>query len=184
MSVVRAATPDDAPAVADIYNAYVTRSAASFETEPVSPQDMRGRIEGTAGRYPWLVAEEDGEILGYACASAFRPRHAYRFTVEVSIYLQAGRVGTGVGRRLYAALIATLERQGFTEAVAAITLPNDASVRMHEAAGFRRAGVYRTVGYKHGQWHDVGLWQRALAVAGDPPHEPRRFADVGVVLGG
>ncbi len=169
----RAATPDDAAAIAEIYAAFVTESAVSFETEPPDGPAIRARIAAGAGLYPWLVGEEeDGTILGYAYAARFRDRPAYRFAVETSVYLRAGAAGRGLGRQLYQPLLATLERQGFTQAIAAITLPNVASVRLHERLGFERAGTYRQVGWKLGAWHDVGLWQRALALAGTPPAEP------------
>ena len=171
---VRAATPDDAAAIADIYAPYVTASVVSFETEPPDAGALRGRIESAAGLYPWLVAEAaDGTLLGYAYAAAFRTRPAYRFTVETTIYLREEACGRGLGARLYAPLLAILERQGFTQAIAAISLPNPASVRLHERLGFEAAGVYRQVGWKLGGWHDVGLWQRPLAPAATPPAEPR-----------
>jgi phosphinothricin acetyltransferase len=171
----RAATPDDAAAIADLYAPFVTASAVSFETEPPGAEAMRARIEAGGGLYPWLLGEaQDGTLLGYAYAARFRDRPAYRFTVETSVYLRADAAGRGLGRRLYAPLLAILEAQGFTQAIAAITLPNEASVRLHERLGFERAGTYRQVGWKFGAWHDVGLWQRALATAGTPPEEPHK----------
>lgn len=170
----RAATPDDAAAIADIYAPFVRESAVSFDTEPPDEAAMRARIEAGGGLYPWLVGEdEDGVLLGYALAARFRDRPAYRFTVETSVYLRSDVAGRGIGRRLYEPLLAILEAQGFTQAIAAITLPNEASVRLHERLGFERAGTYRQVGWKFGAWHDVGLWQRALAPAGTPPAEPQ-----------
>lgn len=186
MIVIRAATPDDVGAILGIYAPSVAASAVSFETQVPSHDDMRARIGGEDGLYPWLVAhhDDDGIVMGYAYAGRFRTRAAYRWSVETGAYVAGNLQGQGVGRMLYAALIATLEAQDFTQAIASIALPNDHSISMHEAVGFRRAGVYRSVGYKHGQWRDVGIWQRNLAAAGNPPEEPRRFADVGVVRGG
>lgn len=183
MIVVRAATADDTAAILGIYNLYVASSAVSFETEVPSAEEMRARIAGSDGLYPWLVAhhDDDGVVMGFAYASQFRPRAAYRWTVETGAYVAGNIVGQGVGRMLYASLIATLEAQDFTQAVASVALPNDHSISMHEAVGFRRAGVYRSVGFKHGQWRDVGIWQRDLAASHNPPEEPKRFADVGVV---
>jgi len=178
---LRAATPDDASAIAEIYAPYVTASVVSFETDAPDAAAMRARIEAGGTLYPWIVAEEEsGAMLGYACAARFRDRPAYRFTVETTIYLRSGESGRGLGPLLYAPLIATLEAQGFTQAIAAISLPNEASVRLHERLGFSPAGTYRKVGWKLGGWHDVGLWQRALAPAATPPTEPRpaRLADV------
>ena len=171
---LRAATSGDAAAIADIYAPYVTASMVSFETDPPDAEAMRARMETGGMLYPWILAEEeDGTILGYACAARFRERPAYRFTVETTIYLRSGAAGRGLGSRLYAPLIATLEAQGYTQAIAAITLPNEASVRLHERLGFAPAGIYRQVGWKLGAWHDVGLWQKALAPATTPPAEPR-----------
>jgi phosphinothricin acetyltransferase len=170
---LRAATPGDAAAIAGIYAPFVKESAVSFETEPPDAETIRARIEAGGDLYPWLVGEdEDRGLLGYAYAARFRDRPAYRFTVETSVYLRSGASGRGLGRRLYEPLLAMLEDQGFTQAIAAITLPNDASVRLHERLGFQRAGTYRQVGWKLGAWHDVGLWQKALAPAGTPPAEP------------
>ena len=173
---LRLAESADASAVAAIYAPYVTASAVSFETEAPDEGEMRSRIDAVAGSYPWIVAEEDGALLGYAYASAFRSRPAYRFAVETTVYLAHGAEGRGIGRRLYTLLLTTLEAQGFTQAIAAITLPNEASVRLHEAFGFAQAGAYRQVGYKLGEWRSVGLWQRALAPLADPPAEPKPFA--------
>lgn len=169
---LRAAAQGDAAAIADIYAPFVTGSAVSFETEPPDEAGMRARIEAGGELYPWLVAEEDGRLLGYAYAARFRERPAYRFVVETSVYLRADAAGRGLGRQLYEPLLAMLEARGFTQAIAAITLPNPASVRLHERLGFERAGTYRQVGWKLGAWHDVGLWQRGLAKAGTPPAEP------------
>lgn len=177
---LRAATPDDAAAIADIYAPFVRASAVSFETEPPGTEAMRARIAAGGALYPWIAGEaEDGALLGYAYAARFRDRPAYRFTVETSVYLRAGAAGRGLGRRLYEPLLATLEAQGFTQAIAAITLPNPASVSFHERFGFTPAGTYRQVGWKLGEWHDVGLWQKSLASAGTLPEEPRpaRLAD-------
>lgn len=174
---IRAATSDDAAALAGIYAPFVRGSHISFETDPPDASEMRARMAAGDGLYPWLAAEaESGEIAGYAYAARFRPREAYRFAVETSVYLRAGAGGQGLGKRLYAELLAILEMQGFSQAVAAIALPNDPSVRLHEKLGYRPAGTYRRVGYKLGRWWDVGLWQRPLAAADDPPSEPRRWA--------
>jgi phosphinothricin acetyltransferase len=140
---------------------------------------MRGRIEAGGGLHPWLVAVDDREqMLGYAYACAFRPRLAYRFAVETSVYVADAAQRRGVGSRLYAALLPLLEAQGFTQAIAAITLPNAASVRLHEAHGFTPAGAYREVGYKLGEWLSVGLWQRSLGPLTARPEEPKPVAAV------
>lgn len=176
---LRPATPGDAAAVASIYAPYVTGSVVSFETDPPDARAMRARIEAGGDLYPWFVAEEEEEaVLGYAYACAFRPRPAYRFTVETSVYLAAHAQGRGLASQLYGLLIGTLEAQGFAQAIAAITLPNPASVRLHERHGFVRAGTYEKVGWKMGGWHDVGLWQRPLASPATPPAEPLPFARI------
>jgi phosphinothricin acetyltransferase len=174
----RLATPGDAAAIAAVYAPYVTDGFVSFETEPPDEREMRRRIASGGPLYPWLAVELDGRVAGYASASPFRPRAANRYTVETSVYLGPGHVGRGLGRPLYGRLLALLERQGFAQAIGAISLPNEASVRLHEALGFAEAGVYRKVGWKCGRWLDVGLWQRPLAPATVPPTEPKPFAEV------
>lgn len=170
---IRAATPDDAAALAAIYAPYVGASHISFETEAPDAAEMRARIESAGRLHPWLVAvDEGGDALGYAYAAPFRTRPAYRFAVETSVYVRRDSHGRGVGRRLCEPLLTTLAAQGFTQAIAAIALPNEASVGLHERLGFAPAGIYRQVGFKLGAWWDVGLWQRPLAPASATPAEP------------
>jgi L-amino acid N-acyltransferase YncA len=174
---VRAAREEDAAAIAEIYRPYVAESYVSFETEPPDAGEIGRRMAGGGDLYPWIAAEDDdGRVVGYAYASPFRPRAAYRFAVETTVYVREGAHGRGIGAALYAPLLATLERQGFTQAIGAISLPNAASVRLHERFGFRHAGTYVQVGWKLGRWHDVGLWQRALAPVSARPEEPRPYA--------
>jgi phosphinothricin acetyltransferase len=176
---IRLATADDAAAIANIYAPYVTDSPVSFELEAPSEAEMRGRIAAGGALYPWLVAcGASGAVEGYASASAFRTRPAYRFTVETSVYLAPDATGRGVGRMLYRRLLGTIEAQGFAQAVGAVTLPNPASVALHEALGFSHAGTYRDVGYKFGKWHSVGLWQRALTRLSGSPEPVKPFAEV------
>lgn len=186
MIAIRAAEPSDAAAIAAIYAPHVLTGTASFETDPPDARAMRTRMAAGDGLYPWLVATngaegEAGGVIGYAYAGKFRDRPAYRYVCESSIYLTDASSGTGVGRLLYEALVDTLRAQGFVHAIGAIALPNDRSIKLHEAVGFRRQGVYREVGFKHGQWIDVGFWQCELNAPRVPPTEPKRFADVGVV---
>jgi L-amino acid N-acyltransferase YncA len=181
---IRAATPEDSASIAAIYAPHVLTGTASFEIDPPDARAMRARMASSDGLYPWMVAtngDVDGGVIGYAYASKFRDRPAYRYVCETSIYLTDASSGSGVGRLLYAALVTTLRAQGFVHAIGAITLPNDRSIKLHEAVGFRRAGVYREVGFKHGQWIDVGFWQVQLNDPVVPPVEPRKFSDVGVV---
>ncbi|HET9429230.1 MAG TPA: GNAT family N-acetyltransferase [Allosphingosinicella sp.] len=176
---IRLARAEDAGAVAAVYRPFVTDSVISFENAPPDEAEMRSRIASGGPLYPWLTAWDDaGVLLGFASASAFRARHAYRFTVETSVYLAPSAQGQGLGRRLYGRLLNVLEAQGFTQAIAAISLPNAPSVALHEKLGFEAAGLYRDVGFKLGAWRSVGLWQRPLAPAPQSPPEPKPFRDV------
>jgi phosphinothricin acetyltransferase len=177
---LRAASPADAGAIAAIYAPHVVDGTASFETDPPDLYAMLARMAASQGLYPWIVAAAGGEVVGFAYAAAFHPREAYRWCAETTVYVADGAQRRGVGRRLYGALIDTLRAQGFTQAVARIALPGEASVVLHQACGFAPVGVQHAVGYKHGRWIDVGLWQRALAEPATPPAEPRRFAEVGL----
>jgi len=172
---IRLATLEDAAAIAQIYAPYVTDTAISFETEVVSAAQIAERMQSHDCIYPWFVAAEAGDaVIGYAYGTQFRTRAAYRFSVETSIYLEPSAQGRGLGATLYRALLQQLIRQGFTQAIAGITLPNEASVRLHERVGFRLVGVYRDIGYKLGRWHDVGRYACPLADPRVPPEEPIR----------
>jgi phosphinothricin acetyltransferase len=171
-SSIRLATERDAGQVAAIYAPNVTDTIVSFETEAPSADEMRRRIEVALERYPWLVCEHRGRVLGYAYAGPHGSRAAYRWSVDVSVYVHEEARRRGVGRALYASLIAALSLQGFYNAYAGATLPNPASVGLHESVGFRAVGVYRGVGYKLGAWHDVGWWHlplRERVADPDPP---------------
>jgi phosphinothricin acetyltransferase len=136
-------------------------------------EEFARRIESVSERYPWLVAEEDGTIAGYAYATAHRELAAYRWAADVAVYVGDGYRRRGVGRALYGGLLPLLERQGVQVVYAGVTLPNDASVGLHEALGFQPVGVYRRVGWKAGAWHDVGWWQLDLvAPNASVPAEP------------
>jgi len=179
---LRTSTAEDSTAIAAIYAPYVDAQSVSFEERAPSAKEIARRITTVLPTYPWLVAETDGVVIAYAYAARFRERWAYRFTVETAIYVAPDRQRQGIGRELYMALIRTLSTQGYTQALATIALPNEASIDMHEAVGFQRAGVWRGVGFKDGAWRDVGLWQRPLALMEDTPDEPRPFSEVGLVL--
>ena len=172
---IRSADPaGDAAACATIYAPFVTDSAISFEDEPPGEPEMRERIEALTARHPWLVAEDRGQVLGYAYASPHRDRSAYRWAADVAIYVAPEHQGQGVGRTLYEALFELLGTQGVRMACAGITLPNQASVALHVKLGFQLVGIYRRIGWKLGAWHDVAWYQRPLpASAGDPPGENR-----------
>jgi L-amino acid N-acyltransferase YncA len=169
---VRDATADDAAACAAIYAPYVLRTAVSFELEPPTAADLAERIAAAQARHAWLVLEEDGRVVGYAYANRFSARPAYRWSVEVSIYLERGRQRAGGGRRLYEALLQRLADRGYRRAMAGMSLPNEASVAFHRALGFTPVGVYERVGWKHGAWRDVAWMQRTIADGDDPPGEP------------
>jgi len=162
----------DAAGCAAIYAPFVTGSAVSFEELAPDAAEMARRIEHTARTHPWLVAERDGAVAGFAYASSHRARAAYRWAADVAVYVAAAHRRAGVGRELYVALLDLLRAQGFHLACAGITLPNDASVALHEALGFEPVGVERAIGYKAGAWRDVGWWQLRLRPPDGPPAEP------------
>lgn len=171
--LIRLAAVEDAAAIAAIYRPYVDESRVSFEEAAPDAAEMAQRIIGQApGHYPWFLAEEGGRALGYAASSPFRTRPAYRWTVETGIYLAPGAKGRGVGRALLTRLLGVLERQGYVAAIGAIALPNDASVALHEKLGFIHTGTYRGVGFKMGEWLDVGLWEKDLAPRNAVPEGP------------
>ena len=159
---VRPAVAQDAAAVADIYAPYVEHTAISFEQIPPRADEMAARIEQCRSRWQWLVAEADGAVIGYAYGSHHRERAAYRWSVEVSAYVSRDHHRKGVGRTLYDALFAELADKGFCNAFAGVTLPNDASVKLHTSMGFEPIGTFRSIGWKFGRWHDVAWFQRQL----------------------
>lgn len=172
---VRAASSDDGPAIAEIYRPYVLETAISFEDAPPSAAEMSRRIVEGLVAYPFLVFEERGEVVGYAYGSAHRARAAYRWSVDVTVYTARQVHRRGIGRKLYFELLDRLTRQGFHSAFAGIALPNEKSVGLHEAMGFRHLGTYQEVGFKFGRWHDVGWWRLSLnegtpATPPLPPH--------------
>ena len=152
----------DAEAIAAIYAPFVTDTVVSFEDVPPTAAEMAARIERLTSTHAWLVAEEAGEILGYAYACPHRERAAYRRTAEVTVYVDPQRQRRGAGRALYAALLERLAELEYRVALAVIALPNDASVGLHEACGFTLVGVYRRIGFKFDNWWDVGWWQLEL----------------------
>jgi L-amino acid N-acyltransferase YncA len=176
---IRPATDADMDAVAAIYAHHVLFGRASFETEPPSPAAMRHRREAVvAACLPYLVAERGGIVAGYAYAGPYRTRAAYANTVENSVYLHPDAIGRGIGRRLLSALISACEQAGVRQMVAVVgDSANEASIRLHEKLGFRRVGVLRDVGYKHGVWLDSVLLQRSLGDGSRTP--PSRSAAPG-----
>lgn len=156
---IRTATLSDAAQIAEIYNYYIKNTHQTFETEALTAEDMRARIADVIEDYPYLVAEEDGEIYGYAYAAQFKLRRAYEFSVEVSIYVKNDTKQRGIGTMLYEKLFAELKETDTHAIIAGISLPNDTSIRFHEKFGFEKVAHFKQVGYKLGRWVDVGFWE-------------------------
>jgi phosphinothricin acetyltransferase len=153
----------DAGAVAAIYNHYITETIVTFEEEAITASEMETRMRAVqSASLPWLVAELSDGVVGYAYASKWKTRSAYRFSTEVTVYLDHRRVGGGIGSSLYARLLDVLKASGCHAAMGGIALPNDASVRLHEKLGFRPVALFREVGFKFNRWIDVGYWQKML----------------------
>lgn len=174
----RIARPEDAPGILAIYAPYCESTHISFETLAPSEVQMRERIAQVLQRYPWIVAEAEGELVGYVYASQHRERAAYRWAVDVAAYVAPAYRRRGLAAALYDCLFAILRTQGYVRAYAAIALPNDASVGLHEAVGFRLAASFPRVGYKLGRWVDVGWWQYDVQPELAEPAEPRPFPAV------
>lgn len=167
---LRDATAHDAEACAANYAHYVEHSTATFEEVAPSVKEMATRIAAAQERHAWLVAERDSAIVGYAYAGPFKARAAYRYSCEVSVYLDVTARGGGMGRTVYAALLARVESLGMRMACGGVTMPNDASVALHLAMGFEPVGTYRRIGWKHGEWRDVAWFQKSLGGDGPPLH--------------
>jgi phosphinothricin acetyltransferase len=162
-TTIRSATPADAASVAAIYNHYVIHTVVTFEEATVAPADFAGRIEGVQSKsLPWLVAEEAGCIVGYAYAASWHPRSAYRYSTEATVYLAPTDTGRGIGSSLYARLFPMLQARGIHAVMGGISLPNEASVALHEKFGMRKVAHFEAVGFKFDRWIDVGYWQRTL----------------------
>ena len=159
---IRPCLASDAARICDIYNHYVRETVITFEEDPVSEREMTERIRDVTARWTWLVAEDDGLVTGYAYASAWKTRAAYRFSVESTVYIAADNVGRGFGTQLYRALLAALRDQNVHYVTGGIALPNPASVALHERLGFRKNGHFSEVGSKFGRWVDVGYWELIL----------------------
>lgn len=174
--MIRTATPDDAAAITAIYAPVVRDTAISFELEAPTVDEMRRRIAALLPQLPWLVGVDDaGAVCGYVYASRFKDRLAYQWAVEVTAYVREDSRGQGVARRLYTRLFELLAALGYYQAIAGITLPNAPSVGLHEALGFVPVTAYRNVGFKLGEWRDVGYWQKALQELTPPTGAPRPF---------
>ncbi|MYD08976.1 MAG: N-acetyltransferase family protein [Chloroflexi bacterium] len=175
---IRLATTADAAAIHQIYAPIVRETHISFELSVPDVAEIAARIRQTRAQYPWLVCEIDGRLAGYAYASVFRARRAYQWTTETTVYVHPDFQRRGVSRALYRSLIAVLRAQGYCNAVGVIALPNEASIRAHEAAGFRKIGVFENVGFKAGNWRHTGWWQLELRPMPEAPPPPQPIAEL------
>jgi phosphinothricin acetyltransferase len=178
MTRLREATEDDAAAIAGIYAPYCLSTPITFEIEAPTLDVIRERVAKVLPQYPWLIAEVDGRVVGYAYASRHHERAAYRWGADVGIYLEGASRRRGIGRALYTALLTLIESQGYYTAYAGITLPNDASIGLHQAMGFTPVGVYHNAGFKLGAWHDVMWMEKALRPLAVTPAEPTPAAQL------
>ena len=170
---IRLASSADAPQICGIYSPIVRDTAISFEQAVPDAKAIAARISETLQQYPWLVCEINRQIAGYAYAGSFRPRSAYQWTTETTVYVHPNYQRRGIARALYTSLIAVLRRQGYCNAIGVIALPNDGSVGAHEAVGFRKIGVLENMGYKLKGWRDTGWWQLELRPMPPEPQAPR-----------
>jgi len=157
---IRRATIDDALAIVEIYNWYILKTTITFETDVVTDEIMRNRISEKLMTYDWLIGEVDKKIIGYAYYGSFRPRTAYKHTVESTIYLSQDAQGKGFGKLLYTRLIESIQEHGFREIIGVISLPNPESIRLHEKMGFAKIGILKNIGYKFDNYIDVVIWQK------------------------
>ena len=159
-STIRGARDDDFDAIAAITNHYIANTTVHFAYAPATPEELRAQ---RTARHPFLVYEEDRQVIAYAKAGVWRTRDAYAWTPELGVYVSHAARGRGVGRAVYGALLVECERAGFRSVVAGITLPNAASVKLHEVLGFSHVGTFRDAGWKHGTWNDVAWYQKRFA---------------------
>lgn len=173
---IRLARKEDAKDIRRIYAPIVQETNCSFELTPPSEDDMRQRIVKTLDRMPWLSCEVDGRVCGYAYANPHRPRAAYQWSAEVSVYIDPDYRRRGIGRALYSSLFAVLRLQGYFNAFAGISLPNETGIHLHESLGFTLVGTYRAVAFKRGIWTDVSWWHLVLREPESSPQPPSQFA--------
>ena len=160
--MIRKVKATDAAEICEIYNHYILKTTTTFEIDPLTEEEFSKRLQDISTTYPYLVYEENGTIVGYAYASIFRTRVAYKNTVETSVYVHPNHFQKGIGKELYADLIKALKQTNFHSAIGGITLPNEPSVILHEKMGFVKIGHFKEVGFKFNQWLDVGFWQLML----------------------
>ncbi len=161
--MIRKAGQADSAAIAEIYNYYIINAFSTFEETPVSAAEMSNRIDNVSSLgLPWLVAESDGMVAGYAYATKWKERSAYRYSVEITVYLSQHMHGKGLGTKLYKALFHLLRGSGIHTVIGGITLPNPASISLHETLGMKKVAHFENIGFKFNQWCDVGYWQMDL----------------------
>jgi len=170
---IRTAEPSDGDTLAGIYNQYVAETVVTFEENPVSGAEMGKRIDAVcSASLPWLVAEKNASVVGYAYASPWKTRSAYRFSVETTVYIASGHAGCGIGTMLYSELLARIEKAGVHAVIGGVALPNEASVALMQKFGFEKVAHFRQVGFKLNRWVDVGYWERVLRASGRTPPAP------------
>jgi len=174
---IRLIEEDDIESVLGIYRPYIEETAITFETEVPTLEEFKKRVHRILESYPFLVYEQNGEILGYAYANRYRERKAYDYVVESSVYLIKEVQGQGIGKQLYLALIDVLKKQGFQDIMACFTIPNESSVRLHEKLGFQYVGTQEKMGYKLGAWHSVGWMQLMIGQHEDEPSKITWFCE-------
>ena len=171
----RIARPEDSDQILEIYRPYVESTAVTFETDVPSPEEFRRRVEGILSQYPYVVAECNGQIVGYSYASAYRSRAGFAWTPELSVYVRQGYHGNGIGTHLFAALLDLLRMQGYQNVCSVISYPNPGSEHLHYRFGFRFAGLQKKCGFKNGRWCDVAILERRLGNYPEPPPTPIPF---------
>lgn len=176
--IIRMANKKDASAILDIYNPYIEDTSFTFETEVPDLFDFQKRIDEYLDNWPWLVCEDNGKITGYAYGAKHRERKGYQWCVESSIYIHDDYLQRGIGKALYEALLEILKQQGYRNVYAVINLPNDKSVKFHENCGFTFFALYPNVGYKLGEWKNVGWWQKNLNEYSLEPTPPKKFSEL------
>jgi len=157
--MIRNISIDDARQICEIYNFYVLNTIITFEEEEVAENEMKSRIEAITAKLPWIVYEKDGEIIGYAYASEWKSRCAYKHSLETTVYLKDGESGNGIGSMLYSELLKLLKAKNYHAAIGGISLPNESSIAIHEKFGFEKIGQFKEVGFKFNKWIDVGYWE-------------------------
>ena len=179
MAAIRLANPDtDSEQVAAIYYPYVINTAITFDTEPIEGRSFHEKITKSMAIYPWLVFEHEREIMGYAHGSQFRDKEAFKWAVETTIYVKESAHGLGIGKSLYQTLINCLRLQNFSLCIGVITMPNPASIYMHENLGFKKGMLIKKAGYKLGKWHDVGIWSAGIYDHNNNPAPPVTLSQI------